>query len=80
MMVVLAMPVISWMRGKLIPAAAASRITLSRWALATAQARSSVSAACGELARSRSAPRLALLAGAGPRVRGVGSWAGPRAG
>jgi hypothetical protein len=45
MMVVLAMPVISWMRARLTPAAAAARIMSSRWASASAQVRSSASAA-----------------------------------
>ena len=63
MMVVRAMPVSSWMRSKLTPAAEASRITSSRRALASAQARSSFSAACGVFAR----PPPALLLGPAAR-------------
>ena len=75
MMIVRAMPVTSWIRCKLTPAAAAARITSSRRALACAQARSSVSTECGEYAGSRSA----LLTGAVERrTRGATGRAGPR--
>jgi hypothetical protein len=74
MMVVRAMPVTSWIWGKLIPAAAAARITSSRLALASAQARSSVSTSCVEYSR----PRPALLTGAARRMRGGAGRAGPR--
>ena len=75
MMVVRAIPVTSWMRCTLTPAAMASRIASSRRELARAQARSSVSTACGEPA----GPRLALLCGAAARrVRGAMRRAGRR--
>ena len=73
-MVVRAMPVTSWMRRMLIPAAAAARIASSRRALARAQARSSVSTACGEYAGSTAlltdATARRMRGAAGGRERG----------
>jgi len=81
MMVVPAMPVISWMRCGLIPAAAAARITSSRWALACAQACSSASTSSRELGPPPSAQLTAatLLAGAARRMRGTARGARPGA-
>lgn len=79
--VVRVMPVIWWMRWRLIPAASAVRITSSRSACVRAHARSCVSAASGECV----GPRRAGISGAAWRrtreaARGAGRGCGSRSG